>query len=127
MVVVAGDGATAYWLGEIETAVRLKLPITFVVLNNAGFGWIVQCERTMGFNQESTFAPIDFAGVGLSMGTGGVRAHSIAEVQAGLKKAAEHKGPFVLDVLSSDISTPTVDFELIDQASGKAGGAYGVG
>ena len=28
VVVVAGDGATAYWLGEIETAVRLKLPIT---------------------------------------------------------------------------------------------------
>lgn len=125
IVAVAGDGATAYWLGEIETAARLKLPITFVVLNNSGFGWVIQCERAMGFEQESIFTAVDFAAIGKAMGTGGARAHSIAEVKAGLKQALKHPGPFVLDVLSSAISTPTVGYELL--APGERGqGAYGV-
>ncbi len=126
IVVVAGDGAAAYWLGEIETAVRLNLPITFVMLNNAGFGWIIQCERTMDFASESTFAPVDFAAIGTAMGTGSARAQSIDAVNSGLKQAIDHRGPFVLDVLSSDQSTPTVDYGLLTQDAASKSGAYGV-
>ncbi len=127
VVVVAGDGATAYWLGEIETAVRLKLPITFVILNNAGFGWIIQGERAMGFSEESTFAPVDFAAAGKAMGTGGIRAKTLEEVRNGLEQALATTGPFVVDVLSSDQSDPTVHFDAFVQENAARKGAYGLG
>ena len=126
VVVVAGDGATAYWLGEIETAVRLKLPITFVILNNAGFGWIIQCERTMNFVTESTFAPVDFSAIGKAVGADGTRAFSMEEVLSAFKQAATIDSPFVIDVLSSDVATPTVDYGVISHQTSPKRGAYGL-
>jgi acetolactate synthase-1/2/3 large subunit len=115
ILVVAGDGGAAYWLGEIETAVRLNLPITFMILNNASFGWIVQAERSMGISQESTFAPIDFAGVGKALGAQGVQITSLKDMDQALQDALAAKGPFVLDVLTSEQSTATVPYELFDE------------
>lgn len=127
VVAVAGDGAAAYWLGEIETAVRFNLPITFVMLNNAGFGWVIQGERMLGISPESTFAPVDFAAIGQAMGTGGARARTIAQVEDGLRKALDHTGPFVLDVLSSELSSPSVDYALLVPEAASKHGAYGMG
>lgn len=127
VIAVAGDGAAAYWLGEIETAVRLKLPITFVMLNNAGFGWVIQGERSLGISPESTFMPMDFAAVGKALGAGASRAASINEVQAGLKAALDHPGPYVLDVLSSELSSPSVDYALLVPEAASKLGAYGMG
>jgi acetolactate synthase-1/2/3 large subunit len=125
--VVAGDGAAAYWIGELETAARFKLPITFIMLNNAGFGWVVQGERSLGISPESSFDPVDFAAIGVAMGAGGARAQSIKEVQAGLRQASAHNGPFVLDVLSSELSSPSVDYALLNPEAASKYGAYGMG
>jgi len=113
IVVVAGDGASAYWLGEIETAVRLNLSITFLILNNASFGWVVQVERSRGMDQESTFSPIDFATVGKGVGAKGTRAFSIEEVAAGLRQSFDSKGPFVLDALTSDQADVSIYYDRI--------------
>ncbi|WP_372785252.1 thiamine pyrophosphate-binding protein [Phenylobacterium sp.] len=127
VIAVAGDGAAGYWLGEIETAARLKLPITFVILNNAGYGWVIQGERSLGITPESVFAPVDFAAIGKAMGTGAARAASINEVQAGLTEAFAGKGPYVLDVLSSERSSPSIDWGVLEPKSANALGAYGMG
>lgn len=127
VIAVAGDGAAGYWLGEIETAARLSLPITFVILNNAGYGWVIQGERALGITPESTFAPVDFAAIGRAMGTGASRAASINEVQAGLTEAFDLDGPYVLDVLSSERSSPSVDWGVLEPKSANALGAYGMG
>src|SRR5204862_3182627 len=39
-VAVMGDGSFGMCVGELETVVRHKLPITFVVISNAVYGWI---------------------------------------------------------------------------------------
>jgi acetolactate synthase-1/2/3 large subunit len=126
VLVVAGDGSAAYWLGEIETAVRLNLPITFMILNNSSFGWIVQVERAMGITQESTFSAVDFAAVGKALGGGGAQVTSIDEMRDGFKQASDCKGPFVLDVLSSEQSTATVPYELFDEKAAPRESAYSV-
>lgn len=127
VVALSGDGATSYWIGEIETAVRLNLPIVFVILNNAGFGWIVQGERMLGIDPQSTFGPVDFAQMGRAMGAQGYRAESIAEVNDALGQAWQATGPVVIDVLSSDIASPSVDYGSLDPAAASAYGAYGMG
>ena len=40
VVSVMGDGSFGLAVGELETAVRLKLPIIFIVLSNSVYGWI---------------------------------------------------------------------------------------
>ena len=39
-VVLTGDGALGYAVGELATVTELGLPITVVVLNNRSLGWI---------------------------------------------------------------------------------------
>src|SRR5207247_6030912 len=39
-VAVMGDGSFGMCAGELETVVRRKLPITFLVISNATYGWI---------------------------------------------------------------------------------------
>lgn len=127
IVLVSGDGAAGYWLGEIETAVRLKLPITYVILNNAGYGWIIQGERMMGISPESTFAPVDFAMIGAGVGAASARAATIGEARAQLAAGLAVDGPFVLDILSSELSSPSVDYALLDPSAASKHGAYGMG
>src|SRR5258707_11866331 len=40
VICVAGDGGWAYSLAEVETALRRRLPIVSVILNNSTLGWI---------------------------------------------------------------------------------------
>src|SRR3989442_5685710 len=39
-VAVMGDGSFGMCAGELETGVRLKLPIALLVISNATYGWI---------------------------------------------------------------------------------------
>ncbi len=45
---VMGDGSFGISCGELETLVRLKLPVTLIVLNNAGYGWIKAGQKQRG-------------------------------------------------------------------------------
>ena len=45
-VAVMGDGSFGMCVGELETAVRLRLPITFIVISNAVYGWIKAGQKT---------------------------------------------------------------------------------
>ena len=35
-----GDGSFGFTVGELETAMRLNLPIIFIVISNSVYGWI---------------------------------------------------------------------------------------
>ncbi len=127
VVAVSGDGAASYWIGEVETAVRFGLPIVFVILNNAGFGWIVQGERMLGIDPKSTFGPVDYARMGRAMGAAGFRAESIDEARDALAEAWRADGPVVIDILTSELASPSVDYGTLDPAAASAYGAYGMG
>jgi acetolactate synthase-1/2/3 large subunit len=124
IIVVAGDGAAAYWLGEMETAVRWKLPITFIILNNSGFGWVIQHEKKLAFSELSTFSPVDYAAIGTATGTKSMRARTIGEVHDGLRQALAQDGPFVLDVLSSQRADATINYLSIDAGAPSISKAY---
>ena len=41
-----GDGSFGFAVGELETAIRLKLPIIFIVISNSVYGWIKAGQKT---------------------------------------------------------------------------------
>ena len=88
VVALAGDGGWAYSLSEMETAVRLELDITYVILNNQALGWIKHIEDRLGITPPSTFTAVDFGGVARSMGAEGAHVTNLEDFEAHFQRGA---------------------------------------
>ncbi|MGH8668139.1 MAG: thiamine pyrophosphate-binding protein [Burkholderiales bacterium] len=100
-VAVMGDGSFGMCVGELETAVRLKLPITFVVIANAAYGWIKAGQKT-GYQQRYfsvDFGVTDHARVAEAFGVRSWRVTKPEELSSILKTALEHDGPTLVDIV----------------------------
>ncbi len=100
-VAVMGDGSFGMCVGELETAVRLKLPITFIVISNAVYGWIKAGQKT-GYSQRYfsvDFGVTDHAKVAEAFGVKSWRVTQPAELSGVLKKALTADGPTLVDIV----------------------------
>lgn len=107
-VVVAGDGALAYALGEMATVAELRLPMTVVVLNNGSLGWIRWYRRiTFGRGwEEPDFSDVPFAAVARAMGWTGQRVEDPAQLSGALRAAMDADGPSLVEVVTDTWETP---------------------
>ena len=100
-VAVMGDGSFGMCVGELETAVRLELPITFVVIANAVYGWIKAGQKS-GYQQRYfsvDFGVTDHARVAEAFGIRSWRVTDPSRLQEVLKKAVETDAPTLVDVV----------------------------
>jgi acetolactate synthase I/II/III large subunit len=107
-VVLTGDGAFGYAVGELATVTELGLPITIVVLNNRSLGWIRWYRRITfgrGFADDD-FADVAYADVARGFGMQGVRVTEPAELGACLASALGHGRPALVDVVTEVWETP---------------------
>ncbi|MCA3262368.1 MAG: thiamine pyrophosphate-binding protein [Telmatospirillum sp.] len=100
-VAVMGDGSFGFACGEMETIVRLGLPITLVVVSNAVYGWIKAGQKTGygGRYFSVDFNRTDHAAVASAFGVKSWRVEDPADLKGALKAAFEHPGPTLVDVL----------------------------
>ena len=101
VVSVMGDGSFGMSVGELETAVRLNLPVTFVVISNAVFGWIKAGQKS-GFGERYysvDFGRTDHAKVAAGFGMESWRVEDPQELEATLTKAVSRSGPTLVDVV----------------------------
>ncbi len=103
VVGLTGDGGFNMVLGELETARRMKLPVTVVVVNNAASGYVKALQHLMygeGAYQSSDFAETDYAAVARAMGCEGLRVETPEALAAALAQAlATRDRPSVVDVM----------------------------
>ena len=100
-VAVMGDGSFGMAVGELETLVRLNLPITLVVISNSVFGWIKAGQKT-GYEQRYysvDFSRTNHAKVAESFGLKTWRVEDPAELRGAFKAAVEQGGPTLVDVI----------------------------
>jgi acetolactate synthase I/II/III large subunit len=100
-VAVMGDGSFGMCVGELETAVRLKLPITFIVISNAVYGWIKAGQKT-GYQQRYfsvDFGATDHARVAEAFGVKSWRVTQPGELGPVLKKAVSLSEPALVDIV----------------------------
>ncbi|HEV7476245.1 MAG TPA: thiamine pyrophosphate-binding protein [Burkholderiales bacterium] len=100
-VAVMGDGSFGMCVGELETAVRLKLPITFVVISNAVYGWIKAGQKT-GYGERYfsvDFGVTDHAKVAEAFGVKAFRVFQPENLKQVLKEALSHGGPSLVDIV----------------------------
>jgi acetolactate synthase I/II/III large subunit len=100
-VAVMGDGSFGMCVGELETVVRLGLPITFVVISNAVYGWIKAGQKA-GYGERYfsvDFGITDHARVAEAFGVRSWRVLQPAGLEPALKQALDHGGPALVDVV----------------------------
>jgi acetolactate synthase-1/2/3 large subunit len=100
-VAVMGDGSFGMCAGELETVVRLKLPITFVVVANAVYGWIKAGQRSAYQKRYFSvdFGATDHAAVAAAFGMKSWRVTDPAELACVLKKAISLGEPALVDIV----------------------------
>ncbi len=103
VVGLTGDGGFNMVLGDLETARRLKLGLTIVVVNNAASGYVKALQHLMygeGNYQSSDLSETDYAAVAEAMGCHGLRVEDPEALPAALSAAlAETTRPSVIDVM----------------------------
>jgi acetolactate synthase-1/2/3 large subunit len=105
VVSIMGDGSFGFSVGEFETVMRLRLPITFVVFSNSVFGWIKAGQKS-GFGQRYfsvDFTRTDHAAVAAAYGLKSWRVEDPAALDAALKAAIAHGGPALVDVIAQPL------------------------
>jgi acetolactate synthase-1/2/3 large subunit len=100
-VAVMGDGSFGMCAGELETAVRLKLPVTFVVISNSVYGWIKAGQKTGygGRYYSVDFGTTDHARVAEAFGVRSWRVTEPGELAGALRQALAHGGPSLVDIV----------------------------
>lgn len=110
VVVLAGDGGWGYSLSEVETAARMGLDLTYIILNNSALGWIRHSEDRLQYQPQSSFAEVDFASVARGMSAHGTRVANLEQLSDALQSALNDPKPHVLDVVTTRDETPVRSF-----------------
>jgi len=116
VVCITGDGGVGYHLGDIETAVRLRLPVIVLILNNQclGFEYHEQKYRWGGqvVEEANNFSDADYAGVARALGAVGQRVDNQEEFERAFAAALESDRPTVLDVrIDREAFPPVTNFD----------------
>jgi len=100
-VCLIGDGSAMYSIQALWTAAQRKLPLTVVVINNAGYGAMRSFSQVMQVrNVPGLDLPgIDFVKIAQGMGCDAVRVGKASELAATLKHGLAHDGVSLIEVV----------------------------
>jgi acetolactate synthase I/II/III large subunit len=108
-VALVGDAAFAMNGLEVHTAVELRLPVVWLVLNNNGHGMVHQGDKLMrgrDLGASQFHHPLDSAGLGEKLGARGVRVTTPLALAEALAEALAHDGPTVIDAVVDPEEVP---------------------
>jgi acetolactate synthase-1/2/3 large subunit len=98
VMAVCGDGGFMMNSQELETAVRLKLNLTVLILNDNAFGMIRWKQANMGFKDWGlTYGNPDFVKYAESYGANGYRCASAKDLGKLLKKCLDQPGVNIVE------------------------------
>ncbi len=100
VVAVVGDGGFMYSVNELATAVKYRLPIVFLVMNDDRYGAIKWLQQTIfeGRWGEADLANPDFPALARAFGARGERVDGVDALGGALKTALAADGPTVLEL-----------------------------
>ncbi|WP_340372867.1 ubiquinone-dependent pyruvate dehydrogenase [Peribacillus sp. FSL E2-0218] len=119
VIALSGDGGLSMLMGDMLTLRQHNLPVKIIVFNNSALSFVELEMKAAGYLETGTeLKNPNLAAVAEAMGIMGIRVEDPADLQDSLKRAFEHDGPVLLDVLVNrqEISLPPrIEF---DQAHG---------
>ncbi|CCE10561.1 putative AtrC acetolactate syntase [Bradyrhizobium sp. STM 3843] len=110
VVALVGDGGFAHAWAELETMVRMGIPITVIVLNNGVLGHQRDAETVKfgAFTTACHFAVVDHAAIARACGCGGIRVETPAEILPSLREALRGDRPTLIEVVTDPGAHPAI-------------------
>ena len=101
VIALLGDGSSMYAIQALWTAAQLKLPITFIIVNNRRYEALLQFGRHFGLTRTvgTSLADIDFCGLALSQGCKALRVERADALDDALRTALAAVEPTLLEVV----------------------------
>jgi benzoylformate decarboxylase len=101
VVCVVGDGSSLYTIQALWSAAQNKLPVTFVILNNAGYGAVKSLGARMGIAHMpgSDVHGLDFLSIARGFGCMAARVERAADLEPALKQAYASDQPWLVEVM----------------------------
>lgn len=119
VAVITGDGCMHMHGLEVATAARYKLPIIYMVINNAALGNVWLRAHTLGPvpDQLTSLPDIDWAAFGRSLGANGISVRNSGELAPAMDAALKSPGPTIIDVKAGkQYPTPVHDWAVASAA-----------
>lgn len=110
VICVVGDGGFAHAWAELETARRMNLKVTLIVLNNQILGYQKHAE-TVKFGQHTGavfFEPVDHAAIAKACGLPGIRVEKAEDIAAALDEALGNTQTTLIDVMTDPVAHPPI-------------------
>ncbi len=99
---LTGDGGLNMTLGDLETAARLQVPVTVLVVNNAASGYIKALQHAMfgGRFQSADLSDLNYANISENLGCRGIRVEHPNQLADAFRTALENRDkPNVIDIV----------------------------
>ncbi len=105
-----GDGGFGHVWSELETALRMALPVVVTVFNNQVLGYQRDAEDAWYRRHTSAvdFRPVDHAAIARACGCLGFRVEHAGDYAAALDEARKASLPAVIDVITDPKSFPPI-------------------
>jgi pyruvate dehydrogenase (quinone) len=101
VIAMAGDGGLAMLMGDLLTLTQYDLPIKVLVFDNSALGMVKLEMEVAGLpDYQTDLKNPNFAKLAEAIGMLGVRIENPADLSSGLKKALQHPGPALIDVVT---------------------------
>lgn len=117
---VVGDGGFGHVWAELETAARMDIRVTLILINNGILGYQKHAENVkFGAHTSAVhFAPVDHAAIARNCGCYGVRVTDPAELAKALETARSADKTTLIEVICDENAFPPITFYTPDAKVG---------
>ncbi|MEP7457280.1 acetolactate synthase catalytic subunit [Phyllobacterium sp. SB3] len=107
---LSGDGGFGHVWSELETARRMGMSLTLIVLNNSILGYQEHAEDLLygDHTDACRFVGVDHAAIARAVGIEGLRIEKVEQLGPALAAAANRRSVTLLDVITDDKAFPPV-------------------
>lgn len=113
VLMVTGDGSFGFYLAELDTAVRYKLPLVIVVGNDGGWGLERELQgELLGSTVACELRRTRYDQVARGFGCGGENITKLSQVGPALDRAFRSQVPYVLNVNVQGARSPFTQWQL---------------
>ncbi|MGZ6256613.1 MAG: thiamine pyrophosphate-dependent enzyme, partial [Candidatus Limnocylindria bacterium] len=117
VIAIIGDGGIGFHIGDLETALRLDLPVVVVVLNNQTLAFEAHVQTLLYGHlvpEVNDFRDVDYGQIARAFGVRGIRVTTATEFSQAFAQGLERKGPTVIDaVIDREAMGPVTRYDRV--------------
>lgn len=109
---VVGDGGFGHVWSELETAARMGIKVTLILINNGILGYQKHAENVKFGDHTSAvhFNPVDHAAIARDSGCDGIRVTDPNELASALAQAKKNTNTTLIEVMCDENAFPPITF-----------------